>query len=193
MAAAEADEPAVETLRSVGFRGETIYPPPPDVRFTRDDCAVFQRYPKSVPWNDDYVDPVDQARFRSTWERLKRLAEWLTAEVDDLYPPMKGLASHYQANGRSQTDIWCCIFPRMVVNKSYALQVALIVSAHGAEICLCLGAGRSALTEPRLSAAQSAFRSLQSRLMSVPPHVVQAVEGGLPPPGGPADVVAGTG
>ena len=60
------------------------------------------------------------------------------------------------------------------------LQVALIISAQGAEVCLCLGAGRSAEKEPRLSAAQSAFRGLQSRLTSVPPEVVRAVEGSLP-------------
>jgi MoxR-like ATPase len=180
MAATETDKTAIETLRSLGFRGEPTRFPAPDVRFTRDDCALFGRYPKSVPWKDDYVDPADQSRFRSIWERLKRLAEWLALEVDNIYPPMKWLASRYQANGRSQADIWCCIFPSSVVNKSYALQVALIISADGAEVCLCLGAGRSAEKEPRLSTAQNAFRSLQSCLASVPPDVVQAVEGSLP-------------
>lgn len=106
MAAAEADETAMGTLRALGFRGVSAGTPVPDVRFTRDDCAVFRRYPESVPWKDDYVDPADQARFRSIWERLKRLAKWLALEMDDPYPPMKGLSSQYQANGRSQTDIW---------------------------------------------------------------------------------------
>ena len=180
MADTEADETAIETLRSLGFRGESTRSPAPDVRFTRDDCAVFRRYPKSVPWKDDLVDPADQARFRSIWERLKPLAEWLVREVDDRYPPMEGKASQYQANGRSQADIWCCIFPSQAVHKSYALQVALIISADGAEVCLCLSAGRSRLKEPELSAAQRAFRELKSHLASVPPHVALAVEGSLP-------------
>jgi MoxR-like ATPase len=93
---------------------------------------------------------------------------------------MKGLASQYQANGRSQTHIWCCIFPHSAVNKSYALQVALIISARGAEVCLCLGAGRSALSELQLSQAQSALSSLRSGLESVPPHVLQSLEKALP-------------
>ena len=34
MTTAEADETAIGTLRSLGFRGESTYYPPPDVRFT---------------------------------------------------------------------------------------------------------------------------------------------------------------
>jgi hypothetical protein len=178
----EVDETAVETLRGLGFGEVPTDGPRMQVGFTRDDCALFLRYPYSVHWSDENVNPDDQAHFKIIREKLRSLARWLAdrVELDPDYPPMKGEARLYAASGRSQSHIWCCIYPRSVVNKSYALQVALIISAQGAEVCLCLGAGRSTLKEDRLIEAEGAFNNLQVYLASIEPDVVQALEESLP-------------
>ena len=176
------DETAIEALQSLGFSKASTDSPLMPSGFTRADCEAFLRYPQPVPWGDDYVDPADQELFKSMRDTLKRLARWLAdrAMGDADFPLMRGEASLYAANGRSQSHIWCCIYPRSVVNKSYALQVALIISAQGAEVCLCLGAGRSTLKGLRLEAAQRDFGDLRARLAMVPPDVVQALEALLP-------------
>ena len=84
------------------------------------------------------------------------------------------------ANGRSHKQIWCCVFPTSAPNKSYALQVALIISAGGAELCLCLGAGRSQLRGHRMAEAEQALQELQKRLASIPSLVVDALQDALP-------------
>lgn len=180
--ATDEDDTAIEILRRLGFHGMPGDGPREAVRFTHHDCEVFLRYPQSVHWDVQNVVPSDQGLFQSLRKRLKRLAEWLAEEVagDDAYPPMKGEPSHYAPSGRSTSHIWSCVYPRSVVNKSYALQVALIISRNGAEVCICLGAARSGLREPVRSEAEDAFRRLQSRLTSIPPHVAQAVEESLP-------------
>jgi MoxR-like ATPase len=93
---------------------------------------------------------------------------------------MKGAASLYAASGRTQPNIWSCIFPAAVVNKSYALQVALIISERGAEICVCLGAGRSSANDATRAQGDQELRALQGKLTSAPPDVVRAVDSLLP-------------
>ena len=183
MAASRAETVRAATMQELGFSGPSVKGYFAPVSFSRSDCEVFQRYPHKVPYKDEFVSIDDQQIFRSIWQRMKGLASDLagsTRLVPDL-PSMKGVPSSYHANGRSQTDIWCCVFPSVVPNKSYALQVALIVSARGAELCVCLGAGTSTIKDPqRRSEAEEAWRKLQSRLVSVPANVVQAVERSLP-------------
>jgi KAP family P-loop domain len=88
--------------------------------------------------------------------------------------------SLYQANGRTTSHIWCCVYPSAVPNKSYALQAALIISAHGAEVCVCLGAGRSQLRGDQLDGAEFALSELQRRLDSVPIALVDTLARRLP-------------
>jgi 5-methylcytosine-specific restriction protein B len=77
-------------------------------------------------------------------------------------------------------DLWCCVYPQAVLNKSYALQVTLIISAAGPEVCLCLGAGESQLRDRVLAGqVEKAFGDLQRRLGSVPPEVRQELQRGL--------------
>lgn len=58
--------------------------------------------------------------------------------------------------------------------------MALIISAGGAEACICLGAGRSQLKDEKLAEAERALIRLQERLASVPADVADEVAGLLP-------------
>jgi hypothetical protein len=172
-------EQTASRLRALGF---TITSPAvsPGIQFRSADCAVFERYPQRVHWDDKNVKPADQALFKDIWSRLKLLAGWLAVSTT-IDIPLKPLTSSYQANGHSQTDIWCCAYPAAAPNKSYALQAALIISALGAEVCVCLGAGQSQLRNgAKRSEAELAFQQLQARLASVPPDVVDQVSQALP-------------
>ena len=125
----------------------------PIAGFRRADCAIFDRYPKPVHWNEASVSLEDQALFKDIRGRLVQLADWLAFRAKTKVQ-VKAFTSLYQANGFSPKEIWCCIYPRSARNKSYAIQVALIISARGAEICLCLGAGRSQLKGDKLAVAE---------------------------------------
>jgi MoxR-like ATPase len=153
--------------------------PPPHLLFNRADCELFGRYPKPVHWDSENVRPEDQALFKSVRDRLKQLAEWL-AEGAQVGIPLRPFTSLYQANGNTQKIIWCCVYPAEIPNKSYALQVALIISATGAELCLCLGAGRSQLQGPKRTEAEEAFEQLRQQLASVPQAVLDQLHGRLP-------------
>lgn len=131
---------AFATLRRLGF--EVL---PKDistggaVKFERVDCELFDRYPNSVGWAD--VSKPDQERFKSIRSRLKQIAkEGLQQEAAVALEAATSLAT---PNGRSPKDIWSCVYPAAARNKSYAFQVALILSRRGAELCFCLGAGTS--------------------------------------------------
>lgn len=157
-------------MRELGFSGPPARGYFAPASFSRSDCEIFQRYPRKVPFKDEFVAVEDRQIFRSIWQKLQGLASDLAMSARHVpdFPSMRGVASSYHANGRSQTDIWCCAFPSVVPNKSYALQVALIISALGAELCVCLGAGTSMIKEPlRRSEAEEAWRELQSRLNAV--------------------------
>lgn len=150
------------------------------VLFDREDCDLFARYPKKVPWTPEYVSLADQGRFKDIRERLKKLADWLAGQTR-IEVRVRPFTSLYQANGRSPSEIWCCVYPAAAPNKSYALQVAFIVSARGAELCICLGAGQAQIQSPDDQVkARQALQSLQARLASVPSDVVAALEQGLP-------------
>jgi len=152
-----------------------------DVGFTAEDCAVFDRYPKAVRWPGE-VAPPDREIFMSVWEKLKRLATWLasttTSEAGGV--AMRGFTSRYQPSGRSTHAIWCCIYPKSAHDKSYALQVALIISAAGAEVCICRGAGRIEFQRDGLTAAEFDLQKLQSSLAEIPPEYIRQVEASLP-------------
>ena len=165
-------------LRALGF---TIVAPsvsPSSVRFGLEDCKLFERYAIPVHWDDENVTAPDQALFKSIRDRLKELAAWLAgnAPVD---VPLSGFTSLFQANGRSQRDIWCCVYPAEVPHKSYALQVLLIISAAGAEVGVCLGAGQAELKGAALADAEKAFQELQARLSSVPQAVKEDLKAAL--------------
>lgn len=152
----------------------------PSFAFGAEDCALFSKYPDKIPFRDDLVPPDDKAKFKDIWTRLKGIAGWL-ADTIDLGAPLVSEASHYAQNGRSQTDLWSCAYPKVVPNKSYGLQIAIIVSASGAELCFCLGAGRSTLTGDAEENAEAALGGLRDALKSIPSEVVAKVDAARKP------------
>ena len=42
-------------------------------------------------------------------------------------------------NGLTPKDYWCVIYPPGAENKSYAAQIAFILSGRGVEMAFCLG------------------------------------------------------
>lgn len=179
--AVEAGEAARTTLRDAGFRGAQLEGIA-TTAFDAGDFAAFLRYPKAVPWKPNYIPEEDQQIFKSIRSRLESLADGLAPAVSNLpgCPSMTPFASLFETSGKLVTQPWCCIYPSQARHKSYALQVALILSANGAELCLCLGAGKSTIKEPRRSEAEEAWKRLRKRLASVPVNVTQSVEQALP-------------
>ncbi|GAB1824107.1 AAA family ATPase [Herbidospora sp. RD11066] len=170
----------VNTLQRLGFDIGAPSETPISISFDRGDTQLFARYPKPVRWGNETVPLEDQKHFKGIWERLKVIASWLQ-ENAGIDVDMVAIASGYQANATTSKDIWSCIHPASVPNKSFALQVACIISVRGAEICLCLGAGKAQMTErDKVKVAEEAFQALHDRLRSVPPDLIQRVAAALP-------------
>ena len=73
--------------------------------------------------------------------------------------------------------MWSCVFPTTVSNKSFALQLAVIINGAGSEVCCCLGAGTSQETDPdTLTQLRQAWTALKTALASVPDDTQQALE-----------------
>src|SRR5262249_1191773 len=85
--------------------------------------------------------------------------------------------SHPTPNGRSPKEIWTCVYPAAVLNKSYGLQAALILSERGGEFCFCLGAGTSQIQDLTLrDRLQISFKQTRSKLPAIPTQIVDDVE-----------------
>lgn len=105
---------------------------------TKEDCQLLARYQESKPWND--AEESDRNAIKDLWNRLKNVA----IEGSRRYSgstKVKEFSSHPTPNGRTPKELWSCVYPKTVPNKSYGLQVALIVWGQGAEICFCLSSG----------------------------------------------------
>lgn len=170
-------EQTTSRFRALGFEIRSAKKAPINVAFTVADCELFAKYPNPVRWHDQNVPQSDKQHFKDIQARLREVAEWLSVNAET-EAEMQPFTSMYQANAQTQKDVWCCIFPAKASNKSYALQVALIISKRGAEICLCMGAGRSKLKNP--DTEMKAFELLQNGLASAPDSVVAAVGSSLP-------------
>lgn len=180
--------PTKARLQALGF---TVSPASADAKpakaelhapiagFRRPDCEVLGRYPKGTPWNKKNISSEDQALLKDIQGRLSELAAWVASKIKAKVS-VRPFTSRYQSNGWVQNILWCCIYTANAPNKSYALQVALIISARGAEVCLCVGAGRSLLKADDRAVAEEAFKQLKARLGSVPAEVIDAVNRALP-------------
>ena len=109
--------------------------------FSAADSAVFGRTRSGASWTD--LDVAEQAQLRSIRVRLKELAQQLVEPASRRAVPMVSFVSTLNPNGRVPGELWSCLFPQGVGNKSYALQFAIIINDTGAEVCCCLGAGTS--------------------------------------------------
>ena len=80
-------------------------------------------------------------------------------------------------NGRSPKEIWCCVYPATISNKSYGLQIALIISERGAEVCFCEGSGTSQIADlTRKRELEGQLEVMRKRLGALPPEIVASVE-----------------
>ena len=146
--------------------------------FSGADSAVFDRTEAGAAWTD--LDSADQERFRSIRGRLKPLAHRLVAPATRAAVPMVPFVSTLNPNGRVPGELWSCVFPQAVGNKSYALQFAVIINSTGAEISCCLGAGTSQTRAPEaVREHQEAWEKLQLRLAGVPASMRQTLEANL--------------
>ena len=149
----------------------------PKLSFSAEDCAVFGRYPNSASWKD--VPKADQELFKNIWTKLKALSQEL-ARGPAASIPLKADTSHYVPNGRSPNVIWSCVYPTAVSNKSYGLQVALIISERGAEVCFCQGSGTSQVADlAKKRELEGYFEIMRKRLGNVPREVIAAVEASM--------------
>ena len=114
------------------------------MHFSIQDCQLLASYEVSKPWND--ADEVDRKAIKDLRNRLKEMASEAARRYSGS-TSVKEFASHPTPNGRTPKELWCCIFPAAVPNKSYGLQVALIVTGIGVEICFCLGSGSGQIND----------------------------------------------
>jgi len=142
--------------------------------FFEADCNLFGRYPNSVPWSQ--VEVNDQKHFKTIRERLKEITKTLSNNK----PNFQSATSLYVPNGRTAPNIWSCIYPESVPNKSYGLQVALIISSRGGELCFCMGAGRAQINnnEKRIE-AENSLRETRIKIQSLPDEIIKQVNESL--------------
>jgi hypothetical protein len=127
---------------------------------------VIIRHPQSQ--NFGTIPQADKQHFSDIREKLKSLlaqaqigtrsaTEW-NSHVSSLNP-----------SGRTAKDYWCAIYPPGADNKSYAPQVALIVSTRGVEICFCFGAAEGAFTDAEARRRNEQYlRDVRQRLRHLP-------------------------
>jgi|SRR5882724_8315408 len=165
---------AFVTLRRLGFEivPKEISSGGP-VKFERLDCELFDRYPNSVSWAE--VSKSDQERFKSIRSGLKQIAkDGLQHKGAVVLEAGTSLAT---PNGRSPREIWSCVYPAAARNKSYAFQVALILSRRGVELCFCLGAGTSQIKDvAEKRELTQGFHNAKAKLRLIPKAAVAAVE-----------------
>ena len=171
--AGEGPGQANTVLRSLGFTIERRADA--RVAFAVSDCEIFTRNRSGSPWND--VESADQERFKDIRLRLKILAQQLAPIATNVAVPVSSIASQTAPNGRVPREMWSCVFPSTVHNKSFALQFAVIINGTGSEVCCCLGAGTSQETDAAtLAQLQQSWTALKSALASVPDGIQQELE-----------------
>ncbi len=140
--------------------------------FSGKDCEVLGRHAlKSRLFNEVSAD--DARAFRDLRGRLSALAS-LAASTYGGNVKMKPFVSILNPSGRTPKVLWACIHPQQrdgeQTNKSFSLQLALIVLPEGAELSFCLGAGRAdfkddaerARNERELKAVRAGLRALRA-------------------------------
>ena len=147
------------------------------VQLTSADFALFERHPfVGLGGDPDRRSGTHTATCR---KRLETLSEGTASCQYPSRTKMRAFQSHPTPNGRNPTELWCCIFPEEVANKSFALQFALIVSRGGVEICFCLGAG-AAQTDPQaLAPLRADFFRMRARLSELDPALAAATDSRL--------------
>jgi hypothetical protein len=108
--------PTTSRLRALGFTIQGPADTAPTVSFDREDCAVFARYPKRVPWTPDNVSLADQERFKDIWERLKQLVGWLAGQTGIDVPVRAFTSRSRQMGSRRRISGAACIRQRCLTS-----------------------------------------------------------------------------
>ena len=117
----------------------------------------------------------DRERFKDLKARLKELFKWLPVQYKGSVE-LKGYVSRINPNGYSPTDVWGCLYPSVADDKSFGLQVALIIRPYGAELCFCFGKGEKQPTLAKNQAALDAtLAKAKARLLTLPDTVIASV------------------
>lgn len=127
--------------------------------------AVFDRFGKSV--NFGALTPDEKGGFSAARYLVQEVAQDATGlKLGSL--PATPHVSMINPSGRTTNHYWCCLYPSIVPHKSYGLQVAVIVSVRGVELCCCLGgAATEAKDEVERAEFQAEWRFLKQRLAAV--------------------------
>jgi hypothetical protein len=148
------------------------------ISFAASDCAVFKRYPNTASWPAN-VDPNDQEIFKTIWKKLKFLAEKLATNTDNPIA-LKPSTSLYAPNGRTPREIWCCVYSTSISNKSYGLQIAIIISERGAEVSFCQGSGTSQISDTaKKRELEANFDSMRKSLGNIAKQTIESIENSL--------------
>lgn len=139
--------------------------------FSAADCALLERHAlKPKLFNE--ISSEDASAFRDLRGRLTTLSVQAASRYGGRVK-MKPFTSILNPSGRAPKVLWTCIYPQQrdgeQTNKSFSLQLALIILPDGAELSFCLGAGRAdfkdeaerARNERELKAVHAGLRALR--------------------------------
>lgn len=161
------------------FRNPTTYfddsAPASDVRFTAEDCELFEAYADRRAWPAG-VPNEDQDRFASIQARLREVA----GRTVDAFPGstrLKVYVSRINPNALTPQDLWICVYPSEATHQSYSVQVGAIIRSDGAEVFFGLGAGEAQISSAeRRREAEGYFERTKAALEVIPSDVVAEIE-----------------
>lgn len=123
------------------------------IAFNEQDCELLERMRAKPTYKS--LSAAEKAAMDSIGQRLQAVAD-AAAKSPRIKTPSRTHVSRPQFNGLALNNRWSCIFPANAVHVSTSLQVALIVSYRGAELCLSLGNGKSTTDAPEKRAREAA-------------------------------------
>ncbi|HXC24445.1 MAG TPA: hypothetical protein VNU46_00910, partial [Gemmatimonadaceae bacterium] len=142
---------------------------------TRADCELLARYGDArVLWSR--VDASSKRKLSSLRDRIKALLSAVVAR-ETAGVPVKIFTSVLHPHDRVAQDYWGCLYPAIVPNKAFGLQLAIIVSTTGAELCCCMGIERREARDSNTAAQnRRVLEEVQQQLVHLPPDLLTSIE-----------------
>ncbi len=97
------------------------------------------------------VDAVSRRKLADVRERVKQLIA-IGADRQTVGIPLSQFVAPGRAHDRVPSDYWGCLYPAAVAGKAFGLQLAVVVSANGAELALVMGGERRESRDPKVAA-----------------------------------------
>ena len=148
---------------------------PPVIAFTRADTELLARYGAArVRWSR--VDAASRRQLADLRDRVRALVGVVATRYRGEIP-VRSFTTLLHPHDRIPHDYWGCLYPAVVPAKAFALQLAVIVSATGVELCCCMGAERREGRNPRRAAQnRRLLDEAQQQLAHLPPELIAALE-----------------